>query len=119
MQVLSYKAPNFVGGHPPVMRKQVLASTGADVELVAGTVLGVVTATGKAVVLAPAADDGSQKAALILVEDAAVPAAGDAVANVYVHGEFRRQGLAWPGGATTEQVDAAVTELAARGLHVK
>lgn len=119
MQVTSYQAPNFVGGHPPVMRRQVLASTGADVELAAGAVLGVVAATGKAVPLAPGADDGSQQAALILVEDASVPAAGDAVANVYVHGEFRLRGLGWPQGATPEQVDAAVLELAARGLYVK
>ncbi|WP_461210402.1 head decoration protein [Desulfocurvus sp. DL9XJH121] len=119
MQVKSYQAPNFVGGHPPVMRRQVLASTGAELELAAGVVLGVVSATDKAVVLAPAAEDGSQQAAAILVEDVTVPAAGDAVANVYVHGEFRRAGLGWPAGATTEQVDAAVKELAASGLYVK
>ena len=119
MQVLSYQAPNFVGKHPPVMRPQVLASTGAELELKAGAVLGIVTASDKAVVLAPAAEDGSQAAALILVEDVTVPAAGDAVANVYVHGEFRRAGLAWPVGITDAQKTAAVKELAALGLYVK
>lgn len=119
MQVTSYQAPNFVGNHPPVMRPQVLASTGADVDLAAGTVLGVVTAADKAAVLAPAADDGSQTAALILVEDVTVPATGDAAANVYVHGAFRRAGLVWPEGATPAQIDAAVKDLAARGLYVK
>ncbi|GAB6178072.1 head decoration protein [Desulfobaculum senezii] len=119
MNVQSYQAANFVGGHPPVMRKQVLASTGVDVDLVAGTVLGVVTLSGKAVPLAPAADDGSQSAAFILVEDVTVPAQGDAVVNVYVHGEFRRAGLAWPDGITQDQQDTAAKELAARGLYVK
>jgi len=53
------------------------------------------------------------------VEDVAVPAAGDAVANVYVHGAFRRAGLTWPEGATEAQIAAAVKELAASGLYVK
>lgn len=119
MHVTQYQASNFVGGHPPVMRRQVLASAGAEAALLAGTVLGVQDASDKAVPVDFAAEDGSQKAAFILVEDVTVPAQGDAVANVYVHGEFRGKGLGWPDGATAEQKTAAVKELAARGLYVK
>ncbi|BBD08461.1 head decoration protein [Desulfovibrio ferrophilus] len=119
MHVASYQAPNFVGSHPAIMKHCVLASSGAEVDLVAGTVLGLVTATGKAVPWNPAAADGSEVAAVILVEDVRVPSAGDISANVYVHGEFRGKGLGWPDAATAEQKAAAVTALATKGLYVK
>lgn len=119
MHVASYQAPNFVGSHPSIMEHCVLASSGTEVDLIAGTVLGLVTATGKAVAWSPAAADGSQVAALILVEDVRLPIAGDISANVYVHGEFLRKGLGWPDAATDEQKAAAVTALAAKGLYVK
>lgn len=119
MEIISYQAQNFVGSHPPVMQLSTFASTGAEKDLVAGTVLGKVTAAGKLVPLAPGASDGSESAVGILVEDSVIPAAGDAVANIYVHGDFRKDGLVWPDGITAEQKTAAVNQLAALGLFVK
>lgn len=122
MRVQSYQAPNFVGGHPVIMKRLTLASPGAggtETELLAGTILGEVTATEKYVPWSPAATDGSETAAAILVEDVVVPAAGDASANAYVHGEFRRKGLNWPETATDAQKTQAIKSLAAGGLYVK
>lgn len=119
METTSYQAQNFVGPHPPVMKLHTLASTGVEKDLVAGTVLGKVTATKKLMPLAPAANDGSESAAVILVEDTTVPAAGDILSNVYVHGDYRSKGLVWPDGITAEQKQAAVEQLDALGIFVK
>jgi len=119
MHVQSYQAPNFVGAHPAVMKNKTLASTGAEHRLLAGTVLAVVTATGKLAVLDPGGSDGTENAACVLVEDVTIPKSGDAVANVYVHGEFRSAGLGWPSGITAPQTAAAIEKLASHGLYVK
>lgn len=115
----SYTAPNFVGDHHPVMRSVTLASTGAETTLEAGTVLGRVTADGKYKALTPAADDGTETARVILVEDVTVPASGDAKTTAYCHGVFLGGGLIWPEGVTAAQKAAAVDQLADVAIIVK
>jgi len=85
--------------------------------LVDGTVLGKVTATGKFVILAPGAVDGSQVAAGILRgnTDASTAEAG-AIAHVNLI-KARDENLTWPVGITAPQKTTAITELAA--LHIK
>ncbi|MFN8994783.1 MAG: head decoration protein [Pseudomonadota bacterium] len=65
--VLKYEAPNLFS------RENAVIGTGANLTL--GAVLGRITATGKYVLLAPAAVDGSQTAAAILLADAAAATA--------------------------------------------
>lgn len=113
----TWAPPNFVGDHPPIMKGAVLASTGAAVNLVAGTVLAEVA--GKLVPWDHDAEDGSQNPTCILVEDVTVPAAGDEKASVYVHGLFRQAGLTFDAEAESGDVAAAVAALATLGIHIK
>lgn len=88
------------------------ANSGA---LVPGAILGVVTASGKYAPLAPAAVDGTQTAAGILLEPAANSAA-DQNAVVLVRGtaEVVAQALVWPAGATAAQKATALSQLESR-----
>ncbi len=60
---------NLIAGEYPRITRKVIVGTGAN--LVAGAVLGKITATGKYILSASAAVDGSQVPEAILAEDAA------------------------------------------------
>jgi hypothetical protein len=60
---------NLIAGEYPRITRKVIVGTGAN--LVAGAVLGKITATGKYILSASAAVDGSQLPDAILTEDAA------------------------------------------------
>lgn len=110
---------NFVGSHPTITKGVTLASNGSTEQtILAGTVLGKVTASGKYVPWNPGASDGSQNAVCVLVADTVVKAAVDEPAAVYVHGNFLRAGMNW-GAAEAAQIDAAVAALEAKGVYVK
>lgn len=116
----SYIIPAFVGGHPVVQEPITLVNaTAAEVTLLAGTVLGRITASRKYAAHAPAASDGSESARRILVEDVTIPASGEAKTVAYSHGEFRAAGLTWASGITTTQKNTAIDSLADAGLFVK
>jgi len=108
----------FVGGHPPIMKPVTLVQTGAAQALVAGTVLGMVTATGKHAPWVHDAEDGSEDPVAILVEDVDVAADADEKATAYVHGEFIKDGLTWDATAEASDIADAVAALEARGIHV-
>lgn len=108
----------FLGQHQPVQEVVTLASTGAESTLYAGTVLAVVTASGKLKQLAPGASDGTQTPTHILAEDVTVPAAGDAIASAYVHAQVLDKGLVWPVGITAPQKAAAIATLRDAGIFV-
>jgi hypothetical protein len=104
----------FLGDHPPITVGGILG-TGKHV---AGTVLGTVTTTNKHVQLAPGADDGSQKASVILLGD--LDASTVAEPGVFVvHGEVLDQFLTWPDGITDAQKTTAKEELKVAGIYVK
>ena len=98
---------------------------GAAATLEVGTVLGKVTSTGKYVILAPAASDGSQNAAAVVVEKKAVPATTDTKVMV-VGGDVAYQvcvglnttGLILPAGITAPQTAAAYAALGAKGFQI-
>lgn len=96
-------------------RVTILAGAGADRELTLGTVLGRVTASGKVVQLVPAAEDGSQTAWGVLIQDATAPdgvdGAGLAIARLAV---VRADGLIWPAGISAPDKDAALAALEAK-----
>lgn len=60
---------NLISGEFPRITRKVIVGTGAN--LVAGSVLGKITATGKYILSASAAVDGSQVPEAVLAEDAA------------------------------------------------
>lgn len=78
--------------------------------LVRGAVLGKVTATGKYVLSASAASDGSQAPAAILVDDTNATA-GDAAVLGYTRGDFIGSGLTLGAGHTVASVRAAFKDI--------
>jgi len=90
-QIGDYTPDNLVaGGDVPILLKGVtIARSGV---LKRGSVLGEVTATGKAVLASKSAEDGSQVAKYILADDVDATDA-DVVAQCYVSGLFNRNAL--------------------------
>lgn len=78
--------------------------------LVRGAVLGKVTASGKYVLSASAASDGSQVPAAILVDDINA-SAGDAAVLGYTRGDFLSSGLTLGAGHTVASVRAAFKDI--------
>lgn len=83
-----------------------------------GTVLGKITASGLYVALNPAATDGSQTAAAVLLADVDAYADIPALAAMRM-GILKASGLGWPAGITPEQKAAAISQLQALGLLVR
>lgn len=81
-----------------------------------GTVLGKVTASGKYTALAPAATDGSEKAAAVLYAGVDATAAEKPAVVTARDSEVQTTELAWPVGATAPQKTAALGQLAALGI---
>jgi hypothetical protein len=90
---------------------------GSAVTLLSGTILGKLTTSGNFVQVAPAASDGSQTAAGLLLLDTVVPASGTAAAVAITRDAVVADtGIIYPAGATTNQKTAAVQQLAALGV---
>lgn len=81
-----------------------------------GLVLGRITASGKYAPLAPAAADGTEVAAAIVI-DLVDATAADAETSVLVgNAQIVGNQLTWPAGTTTPQKTAALVQLAALGI---
>lgn len=87
--------------------------------LVTGTVVGIITATGKVTQLAPGASDGSQNAAGVLLNAVDASAADKPGVIVARHAICADKGLVWPGGITGPQKNTAVGQLKALGILVR
>lgn len=94
---------------------------GTDEQLIVGTVLGKVTATGKLVPLAHGAVDGSQNFAGFLAGNVTVPAGADLAAMALVRGpaEVDSTGIVWPAGADATDKANALAAAATAGLKVE
>lgn len=99
-------------------RDLVTVAVGQNLEL--GAVVGRVTATGKVTRLDPAASDGSELAAGILLGavDATLIERDDALLLAR-HGIVATHAVTWPAGITAEQKAAAVAALEARGILIR
>ena len=80
-----------------------------------GTVLGLITASGKYTIATAAASDGSQTPVAILVDDVDASAA-DAIGGLYAMGEFNERAVILGAGIT---VAAAKTALEAQNIYLK
>lgn len=88
--------------------------------LVLGTVLGLVTTTGKAKQLDPSATDGSEVARGVLLQDCdAFLADRDDALMLARHGTVARHALTWPAAITVAEREAAVAQLKALGILVR
>ena len=84
--------------------------------VICGTVLGMVTATGKYKPLAPAANDGTQTAVAVILQHADASAADQIVVNLKRRAQVVLQALVWPVGITGTQQAAALAALENRGI---
>jgi hypothetical protein len=114
---LSYKTDSDVVKSEPHLhagRDDVVLAAGSGV-VQCGTLLGVVTATGLYRPWNPAATDGSQTAAGIILQQAdATAVARTVVALTRGTAEVVAQALVWPAGSTTPQRNAALASLEQR-----
>jgi hypothetical protein len=87
--------------------------------LTTGTVVGIITASGKATQVNPAANDGSQTAAGVLVFD--VDATGGDTPGVLIarHAICSANRLVWPEGITDPQKAAGIAQLKGLGILVR
>ncbi len=87
--------------------------------LATGTVVGIITASGKVTQLAPAAADGSQNAAGVLLNAVDASAADKPGVIVARHAVCADKGLVWPDGITGPQRTTAIGQLKALGILVR
>ena len=110
--LLKYEAPNLYSCD------RVTVAAGQTLPL--GTVLGLVTATGKVKQIDPSATDGSQYAAGVLMQDADAHLAdrndGLMVAR---HAIVSDHALQWPVGIAAAEQQAAILQLKALGVLVR
>ncbi len=88
---------------------EILAS-GSGKQIV-GAVLGKVTSSGKFKPLAPAASDGTQNAAAILLQYVDATSADQDVVTLKRRAQVVLQALVWPVGITDNQKKAALAQL--------
>lgn len=88
--------------------------------LVAGTVVGKITASGKYTILAPAAGDGSQNAAGVIVPNVNASTGDVATARFLLRGpaQLNANDITWPGGITGPQKTTAIAQLLALGIKL-
>ena len=110
--LLKYEAPNLYS------RDRVTVAAGQNLPL--GTVLGIVTASGKFKQIDPSAEDGTQVAAGVLLQacDATLADRDDGLV-VARHSIVADHALAWPDAITTAEKLAAVAQLKALGVLVR
>lgn len=92
--------------------ESIVLDTGA---LTRGALLGVITATGKYILSAAAAVDGSQTPAAILAEDTDATAA-DKTTVAYLTGEFNTTAMTFGAGHTAASVKAGLRDV---GIFLK
>ena len=109
--LLKYEAPNLYS------RDRVTVASGQNLPL--GTVLGIVTASGKYKQIDPSAEDGTQVAAGVLLQacDATLIDRDDGLV-VARHAVAAHHALAWPDAITTAEQLTAIAQLRALGALV-
>lgn len=87
--------------------------------LLAGAVLGKITASGKYAVFAPAATDGTETAAAVLFADVDATIADQPAVALARDAELDRAALVYASGVTDPQKVTAETSLATHGLILR
>lgn len=110
--LLKYEAPNLYS------RDQITVGAGQNLPL--GTVVGLVTATGKIKQIDPSATDGSQYAAGVLMQavDATLIDREDGL-MLARHAIVADHALAWPAAITAAEKQAAIAQLKSLGILVR
>jgi hypothetical protein len=112
-------AGHFIAGESNFWRSRQHEVLITGQNLVAGTVLGRITASGKLTILAPGASDGSQNAVGVLFDDTDATAEDKRV--VLLARDFEADGavLTWPAGITSPQKVTATAAMLALGIVIR
>lgn len=110
-----YQDNQFIGDHPPILMPATLLS---GENLVHGTVVGTVTASGKRAQFDQDAADGLQTATGIIVGDLDA-SGGDEPGVFFEHGIAIDMYLTWPADITDGEKAAAIAQLKSAGVFVK
>ncbi len=105
----SYQRKAFLLEHPPVGKTVIIASTGEETTILAGTVLAKM-ADGKYSTTEGDAD-------CILAEDVELQKEGDAYASVYVHASVLSSELIFEGNLTADEQKAVLEILRQKGIY--
>lgn len=108
----TYTRPAFLGDHPPVLARMILASMAAATAVLAGSVLGR-DSTGK---LVPWTKDCASVEG-VLAGDVTVPASGDANADVYIHASVVAEELIFADGVSADDKRTALAALREKGIY--
>jgi len=106
--LLKYEAPNLYS------RDQVTVLLGQNLDL--GAVVGIVTASGKVKAIDPAASDGSEIAAGVLLQACDATSADTASVMLARHALVYDAALILPGGLTAGEKAAALNQLKSVGI---
>jgi hypothetical protein len=110
---------HFIAGEANFWRARQHETLIAGQNLLAGTVVSRITASGKLTQLTPGASDGSQTPVGLLYRDIDATAEDKRVVLMARDFEADGQVVTWPTGITTPQKTAALTALAALGIVVR
>lgn len=111
----SSTSDNLIAGTThPIDVKGITVLTGQGV-LKRGTVLGIITESGKGKKVDSGASDGSQSADCILADDIDTTS-GDVVTSAYISGEFNRGALIFGGTDTAAKHEATLRQ---NGIFLK
>lgn len=108
----SYTRPAFLGDHPPVLARMIMASTDSEATYLAGSVLGR-DSSGKLGLWTAQSSDITG----ILAGDVTVPADGDASVDVYIHACVVADALIFADGVSAEDEKAALVALRQKGIY--
>ena len=87
--------------------------------LALGTIVGIVTASGKVKILAPAASDGSQTAVGMMALSCDASLADTTSIAITRHAILKETSLVWPAGITAPQKATAIAQLKAAGILIR
>ena len=104
-------------GNNSISREQI--ELGADLTLLAGTVLGRNTATNVYSPLDTTADDGRQMAAALLYSNVTTDATGGEAVAITRTAEVDQSLLGWPEAITDTEKDTAIAELSTLGVILR
>lgn len=109
----TFVADNLIAGDFPIVTKPVTVLSGQN--LVRGSVVGVVTASGKVILSLSGAADGSQTPYAVLAADVDA-STGDKPGIVYLTGEFEGDELTLGTGHTLASIEAG---LEAKNIYLR
>ena len=109
--LLKYEAPQFYS------RDLLTVANGQNLAL--GAVVGLKTSDGKARVLVPAANDGTEIAAGVLLQPVNATSADTKGVMVARHALVADTALVWPAGITTNQKATAIAQFKGLGILIR